>query len=251
MTVPTFAALRKDWAYPPVDDVGYVSSQAMLEYSDDALRYMVEKFERARYGGWRNYQGRWRRILGLDSTRGKDVLDYGCGVGIEGLQYAKRGNRVSLADIAPANWSLACRVFEVADQTVAHAQTIKANPPFLSYADGSFDVIHCAGVLHHIPQPKPVVKQMSKWLRPKGELRLMVYSDKAWTIATGSTELPEHVEEDPLFARYWQCWDPHGGYADWYNAPRLHERFGTWFEVARCEPLTERGEYYGAVLVKK
>ena len=44
---------------------------------------------------------------------------------------------------------------------------------------------------------------------------------------------------------------PIGGYADWYDCKRLNTRFGKWFTVDICQPLTQYGEYLGAVLVKR
>lgn len=252
MKIPSFSQRRAAWSSPPVDDIGYLPSSDLLTWDDEALIDLISQMAQSRYQGWRNYEMRWRVILGLDSTRDKDVLDYGCGVGLEALQYAKVGNRVSIADISPSNVLLAERVLHLCGHKVSNTIVLTQKPPFsVLLAAGQFDVIHCCGVLHHIPDPVAVVKQMAEWLRPAGELRLMLYSDKAWEIATGTKPTGAPVEDSELFERYWTHWDPHGGYADWYNRERLEERFGQWFVVTTCEPLTERGEYIGAVLVKR
>lgn len=252
MKIPTFSQRRTAWSSPPVDDIGYFPSKEMLTWDDATLNEVIGRMAESRYGGWRNFQMRWRTVLGLDSTRDKDVLDYGCGVGLEALQYAKMGNRVSLADIAPHNVMLANRVLEASGYRSEHTIVLEDKPPFSSffYPD-MYDVVHCCGVLHHIPQPIPVVKQMAEWLRPEGELRLMLYSAKAWEIATGTKPTGAPVEDSELFERYWTHWDPHGGYADWYDREKLEERFGKWFDVTKCEPLTEHGEYIGAILTKR
>jgi len=251
MTVPPFSERRRAWSSPPVDDIGYFPSQEMLSWDDETLNDVIGKMAISRYEGWRNYEMRWRVVLGLDSTRDKDVLDYGCGVGLEALQYAKAGNRVSVADIAPYNVQLAARVLAASGYTPAHRYAIYEFPPFIQEQDLEFDVIHCCGVLHHIPNPRPVVEQMAKWLRKDGELRLMLYSDEAWKIATGTKPTGAPIEDSELFERYWTHWDPHGGYADWYNQEKLEERFGEWFNVTSCLPLTEHGEYIGAILERR
>ncbi len=247
--IPSFVARSKAWSSPPVDDVGYLLSDELLNWSDDDLNDVIRRMAESRYHGWRNWQNRWRTVLGLDSTRDKDVLDYGCGVGLEALQYAKNDNRVWLADISSSNLRLAERVLALNGH---HAEGRILLKEQLVYQPRRFDVIHCAGVLHHIPEPKPVVETMASWLRPNGELRLMVYSDEAWRIAT-KTEPPtiHPTEFDPSFRLYWTHWDPIGGYAEWYDCDRLEQWFGEWFTVKRCEPLTKHSEYLGAVLVKR
>ena len=249
MTVPAFSTRRKAWSAPPVDDIGYLLSTELLTWDDEALIDLIREMAEARYGGWRNYQMRWRTILGLDRTRDKDVLDYGCGVGLEALQYAKNGNRVTVADIAVDNTLLAERVLGLEGHK-CQRRLIHQRAPFIDTQE-RFDVIHCCGVLHHIPNAVEVVEFMSGLLRPNGELRLMVYSDRAWRIATGTEPPRGPVEDHPEFTRYWQHWDPIGGYADWYDRPRLAERFGEWFLIDTCAYLTEHGEYMGAVLVRR
>ena len=249
--IPTFAERREQWSNPPVDDVGYLPSADLLKLPDERLMLIVAQAERARYGGWRNYQNRWRKTLCMNTTHDKLVLDYGCGIGIEALQYARAGNDVVLADISRSNLRLAERVlrlhgFKASSFLIVESARVELASVFF----GQFDVIHCAGVLHHIPEPEPVVKEMAAALTDDGELRLMVYSYEAWRIACG-TEPPEYVEDDPGFERYWTRWDSVGGYADWYDAARLERRFGEWFELIDCQYLTEHGEYLGAVLRKR
>src|SRR5262245_5608855 len=103
MSVPTFEQRARAWSSPPVDDIGYIPSEQLLKMSTEELAEMVQAMELNRYGGWRNWENRWYHFLGLDSTHDKYVLDYGCGVGIEALQYARAGNDVVLADISRDN----------------------------------------------------------------------------------------------------------------------------------------------------
>ncbi len=246
--IPTFEDRVIAWSSPPVDDIGYIDSKKLLLLRADDLLDLVRQMEETRYMGWRNWENRWREVFELDTTTEKVVLDYGCGVGIEALQYARMGNDVVLADISRSNMRLAMRVLDLEGFQAGGFRITEDMP--VNCLFGKFDVVHCVGVLHHIPQPVPVVEALAKQMNPGGELRLMVYSDEAWRIATG-TEPPSVVVSDPHFEQYWTHWDPIGGYADWYDVARLGVRFGHLFDVRRAEYLTQDGAYLGAILVKR
>ena len=252
MTVPTFAARRKAWSSPPVDDIGYIPSEELLAMDDEAFDALIQQAVRNRYSGWRNWREHWTNLLTQwDTTQGKRILDYGCGIGLEGLILAKR-NEVMLADISEANLMVAGRAFMVNGHALPETHLISEKPPFLKPAPADLDIILCLGVLHHIPKPEPVVEAMASWLKPGGELRLMVYSREAFVIATGNEPRREQpVEKSPFFETYWQTWDAIGGYADWYDKQKLIVRFGEWFAVKECRPVTANGAYLGAVLVKR
>lgn len=238
----------KEWSSPPVDDIGYIPSKTLLAMNEEDFKTLMTNAEFNRYSGWRNWEGRWRDVLGLDSTEGKRVLDYGSGIGIEALQYARAGNTVEIADISMGNLEVAARTLAVNGYGCA-GWKIKGRAPFIDMGH-QVDVIHCAGVLHHIPKPEPVVKRMAELLRDGGQLRLMLYSDRAWEIST-ATEPPEVVEGHPKALHYARSWDGVGKFADWYDHDRLKDRFGEWFKLEVYEPLTVNGAYIGAVMRKR
>ncbi len=249
MSVPSFAAQKRAWSSPPVDDIGYLPAADLLAMDDHAFCTVMRRMEENRYGGWRNLRNNWINSLRIDDTHDKRVLDYGCGVGVEALQFAPT-NRVWVADIAPENLGVAERLFELSAYDLEDALLISGRKPFLRPPE-PLDVIHCSGVLHHIVDPIPVVREMAGWLTDGGELRLMLYSDKAWLAATGEYPPPDDVTVSPLREKFVRHYDAVGDWADWYNQQRLHDRFGEWFTVADFQNITRAGDYVGAVLVKR
>lgn len=250
MTAPDWNEHVAAWSQPPIDDVGYVSSSEMLTWSDDRLRSVIDTMRKTRYTGWRNHGNRWRDVMGLDSIVDRDVIDFGCGVGVEALELAIGGNRVALADLSNDNGRLAERVLTLYDQRPTSVLLVTDQHPYVDASPSSYDVFYCNGVLHHIRWPRAIVERAWQLLRPDGELRLMVYSDVGWRKVTGA-EPPDDVDTHAEFNRFVRFFDSVGTYADWYSEDRLVARFGDLFDVVRCEYLTPDDWYLGAVLRRR
>src|SRR4030095_13775672 len=114
------------------------------------LRALVEKFRKTRYSGWRNYENKWRKFMGLDDTTGKVILDFGCGVGVESLELALKENTVIVADIISDSIELTKRIVNLYSKSV-QTKIISWNSPYIDLPDHSIDILYMNGVLHHIP----------------------------------------------------------------------------------------------------
>lgn len=240
-----------DWSKPPVDDFGYISSAEMINWTDDKLREVITTMRHQRYEGWRNHNGLWRDVLALD--RGDlRVLDYGCGVGMEAAELARAGNIVDLADISSANIEITRRVMKLtAGRDPVNTFHVGQSWPFLNCPSGTYDVIHCSGVLHHIRKARLTIERFHELLCPGGEVRLMLYSDVGWRLFAKTEPPPEPVDHDPGFTRFVRAFDQVGDYATWYDEAKLTQMFGDLFTVDRFDYLTPNRQYCGAVLIKK
>lgn len=99
---------------------------------------------------------------------GVTVLDYGCGPGHDTIQFAENRNFVFYTDVSP----LAIRY--TLERIKAHnlqRQTAYIKP--FQFVD--VDYIHCAGVLHHIEEPLPVLQHFRRLLHVSGAARVMIY----------------------------------------------------------------------------
>ena len=210
------------WERLPVDDQGYVHPREVLALSRRDLRHWVLRFEQARYRGWRNHRNLWRSTLGLDSTHGKHVIDYGCGYGIEALQFARGGNQVRLFDLTWPGLRAARKVLAVH----GHFSTIHLIDGELPEAD----VFYANGVLHHFPGGMQVLRDA-----PCPEARVMLYSDRAWARHGG-----------PGFVR---AMDEVGDYADWYSPEKLEAEAEGW-TLKQATYITDDGRYLTATLVR-
>lgn len=175
---------------------------------------------------------------------------------MEARELHNAGNRVQLADISPENLALAMRVLNLTD---APPDTVTCHlvtdvPPYFFADRSSFDVIHCSGVLHHIPWAKGIMRRFHEILRPGGEVRLMLYSDYGWCKATGDDQLPHWASDTEKllgFDQFVRFMDSVGTYADWYSRDKLELKFGDLFHVDDFAYLTEDLRFCAAVLTRK
>jgi SAM-dependent methyltransferase len=108
--------------------------------------------------------------------RGRDVLEIGCGVGVDTTRFARAGAYVTAIDLTDAAVSLArgLLALEHLDGTV-----IVADAESLPFADESFDLVYSWGVLHHTPDIGLALAEARRVLRPGGEARVMLYGRRS------------------------------------------------------------------------
>lgn len=238
-----FTEQQQEWSRPPVDDYGYVPADEMFQMPDAQLRHLILQAGRVRYSGWRNHRNLWRDRLGLDTTSGKRILDFGCGIGLEALQFAPR-NEVIVADIVPESVLLAERVARIFGYEVKTAQ-IAELAPFMEIEP--VDIFYCNGVLHHIPYAEEVLR----WAAGiSHEIRLMLYSDRGWAKYVGSPVPPStlDVRDHPDFEKFVRAFDQVGTYADWYSAEKLVHRFGSFLHLKTFDYITNDDRYCVAIM---
>lgn len=117
----------------------------------------------------------------FDRWKGKRVLEIGCGIGTDTLNFVRAGAHVTAVDLSKESIAIARKrleVFGFEGGAVFHEANVEALSDVLPKQDiGKYDLIYSFGVLHHTPNPKRAVAQLAPFLRPfSGELRIMVYS---------------------------------------------------------------------------
>ena len=117
------------------------------------------------------------RIHGYSASAGKRVLDIGCGNGYVLAQYARHGAETHGIDLTETALDLSRRRFQLARLQGRFQRTDGDTIP---YADDFFDIVCAMGVLHHIEDPRPMLAEMRRVLRPGGEIILMMYHRHSW-----------------------------------------------------------------------
>jgi ubiquinone/menaquinone biosynthesis C-methylase UbiE len=144
--------------------------QSDLSCEQDRRRYFQDIAKR-------RYQGReWHVpvVAAFTSFRGKDVLEVGCGIATDGMEFARNGARYVGVDLTPNSIELAqerFRLFGVPGKfEVANAEER------LPFVNDTFDHVYSFGVIHHSPAPESIVREIYRVLRPGGTLTVMLYN---------------------------------------------------------------------------
>jgi len=97
---------------------------------------------------------------------GKLLLEIGCGLGFDSLEFMKRGVRVVATDLTPTAVDLARRHFELEGVTPVDVRV--ENVLDLSFDDASFDAVWADGVLHHTGDTAAAIREIRRVLKPGG-----------------------------------------------------------------------------------
>lgn len=95
--------------------------------------------------------------------RGREVLDVGCGAGFLSNFLATQGQQVTGIDLSTS--SLAVAQKHDATASVRYQQADAMNLPF---QENSFDVVCAMDLLEHVENPRRVVEEAARVLRPGG-----------------------------------------------------------------------------------
>jgi ubiquinone/menaquinone biosynthesis C-methylase UbiE len=113
-------------------------------------------------------------VAQFDRFRGKKVLEIGCGIATDGLEFAKNGAAYTGVDLTPRAIEMARKRFALfgfpGRFEVANAEES------LPFPDESFDHVYSFGVIHHSPSPEKIVAQIHRVLRPGGTFTVMLYN---------------------------------------------------------------------------
>jgi len=142
----------------------------------------------------------------FERWKGKKVLEIGCGIGTDTINFARHGAFVTAVDISEKSIEIAkqrARIYGFEDRIrfiLADAEnlssTIKPEP---------YDLIYSFGVIHHTPNPGQIIKQIAENFVGHGSvIKIMVYNRFSWKvfqiIFTGGFK--SWFKKDEYIARY-------------------------------------------------
>jgi 2-polyprenyl-3-methyl-5-hydroxy-6-metoxy-1,4-benzoquinol methylase len=114
--------------------------------------------------------------------QGKHVLEIGCGIGTEAINFARHGAILTVIEVSEESLEITKKRFATYG---LHANFILGNAEDLATLlpqDQKFDLIWSFGVIHHSPHPEKIVRQCNNFLKDDGELRMMVYAKLSYKV---------------------------------------------------------------------
>jgi len=136
---------------------------------------------------------------------GEKVLEIGCGSGCDLLQFARHGAIAHGIDITPRHVELARQ--RIGDQ----AKVILGDATRLPFEDGEFDYVYSHGVLMHSTEPRQIVEEIFRVLRPGGRFNVHVYALVSyftlWSILRRGRDWKLYIENsrDPVHIDLYTC----------------------------------------------
>lgn len=130
--------------------------------------------------------------------QGKHLLEIGCGMGYDSLEFLKRGVRVTATDLTPNAVKLTRRHFDIEGVKAEDIRT--ANALALPFEDNTFDAVWSNGVLHATGDTPRAISEARRVLKPGGRAMIShFYRKPSWMYALHywGRENIEYKEEDP------------------------------------------------------
>jgi len=120
----------------------------------------------------------------FEKWRGKRVLEIGCGIGTDTINFARAGANVTAVDLSVESLKLAkkrAEVFGLSDRIDFHevnAERLSETIPAARY-----DLVYSFGVIHHSPKPENIISEIrNNFVGPGSTLKLMVYNRHSWKV---------------------------------------------------------------------
>lgn len=153
---------RKQWGSDPAGAV-YGSEHEF------GSKEFFEEVERHRY---QDYAPWMPEVMGFNEHAGERLLEVGCGMGTDLLQFARGGAICTGVDLTPRSIEISKHRFKLYD---VPGTFVIADGEKLPFPDKSFDVVYSNGVLHHTPDTNGAVQEIHRVLRPGGIAKVMLY----------------------------------------------------------------------------
>lgn len=115
----------------------------------------------------------------FEKWQGKNVLEVGCGIGTDAVNFARAGAKYSSIELSTESIDITKRRFDVFN---LNGQFVNDNAEHLSahFKSQKFDLVYSFGVIHHTPSPEKIISEVRKVIADDGEFRLMLYAKNSW-----------------------------------------------------------------------
>lgn len=112
---------------------------------------------------------------------GKRVLEIGCGIGTDTIEFALAGAEVVAVDVSAESLALArLRAYEYGVEDRCSFIHADAEHLTLSALPLRYDLVYSFGALHHTPRPWRAFREIARTIQPSTCVKFMLYNRLSW-----------------------------------------------------------------------
>ena len=121
---------------------------------------------------------------------GKKVLEVGCGMATEGINFVRAGAQYTGTDLSQESIDLAFSRF-VSYNVEGQLRTGNAEELSSFVPVETYDLIYSFGVIHHSPNPEKIISEIKKYMNKDSLLKIMLYAKDSWKNAMIRADLDQ------------------------------------------------------------
>lgn len=163
---PTLKEVKAYWNQNSLYSMEIKSQFSSKEYFEEIEKIKKEETDRFAFPLYRFKQ-----------SKGRKILDVGCGPGFLTRYFAQAGAKVTAVDLAPVSVKLTKQALKLYG---LKAKVRVANVEKLPFADHYFDQVVCHGVIHHTPDYQKAIGELSRVVKKGGRVVVAVYYLSFW-----------------------------------------------------------------------
>lgn len=196
---------REQWGQDPCGAVhGGEHGFGTREFFD-----AVERHRYLEYAPW------MPEMMGFSQFPGAHLLEVGCGMGTDLLQFARGGAICTGMDLTPRSIAITRHRFALYGE---RADFLIGDGEHLPFENDSLDVVYSNGVLHHTPDTAGAIREIRRVLKPSGTAKVMIYHKSSMNY-WGDVILKHGILRGELFQGHspeeimsrWVEYSEHGG----------------------------------------
>jgi len=119
----------------------------------------------------------------FEKWKGKKVLEIGCGIGTDTINFARAGAKVAAVEISEKSLDLAqqrAKVYNLENRIKFYLGNAEELSKFVP--PEKYDLIYSFGVIHHTPYPEKVMEEIKKYTKSGTVIKIMVYHRYSWKV---------------------------------------------------------------------
>jgi SAM-dependent methyltransferase len=123
------------------------------------------------------------RFAEFERWNGKKVLEIGCGIGTDTMNFARHGAQVTVVELSENSLEIARKrasIFNLQDRIKFYQGNAEELTRFLPVE--KYALVYSFGVIHHSPHPERIFQEIRSYVADDTILKIMMYHRYSWKV---------------------------------------------------------------------